>query len=1409
MMLAGKHVRGNEMKSRGQWGVRCRRAVGPAVLLVSLALPQVSFQAPVAVQAATPVPGRPNLATYAGAPAAGKPTDVAQQPFGLAVFGRYTFLADPINHVVRLLIDNSEVVFAGNGSLAVAGDGDDPAKSQLAGPYAVAIGHITQVGYQVTAFDVYIADTFAHQVRKASVKVPPIDSPSGNQTATISTIAGTGSFGLAGDGAAAGAAQLNSPYGVAWDDQRSVIYVADTLNNRVRSINSAGTIATLIATPLNHPRGLAVDGDSLYIADTYNNVVRRYDLGTGALSTVAGNGTPGYLDAVAGGVAQLRLPSGVAVDDKHNLFIADTGNNVVRELSASDKVLRTVAGSGKAGKFGDGGPAMLAQLSAPMGVAVRPNGDVVIADTGNNLVRVLEGTLSAGPAHKIHAEAGNGTPSFAGDGQAPIRAQFAGPASVVSQLGNDGPPNASVAAVTGRRFVVDTFNQAVRTFTTADRDPSNHSDEVGTFAGLGGVRGSADASNASPADSRLAYPMGSAIDIPRNRLYVADTFNSVIRAIDLNTRAVTTVAGTAGKSGFSGDNGAATSATLSYPTGLAVDAAGNLFIADTYNGRIREVVAPVGVATSGSSRASKIFTVAGNGRLGFSGENGDARAADLYLPYGVTLDTAAPPNLYITDSFNHRIRRVDAVGTTTASRNLIHTVAGDGAPAFGDGLAGQAHFNRPWSAAVDQSRLIVADYLNHRLRQIDLGGQAVATLGGLTTSGLKGDAGPADLAETDGPRGLSMLGDSGALLVADSLNNRVRWIGVTHAGIQRTQVNFDPTNLAGQSQPQSVTVSSTGSGLLVMGAVDLQADRNNFFLDPLKNGCGNARIEPGLNCSFDVAFQPRSPGGHNGSVVIPNDATGGPQLVALSGTATAALVTISPPAVLINQPVNGPPTTGVVTLTNNGDGLLNIESIALEAGSDPAFSQSHNCPSVMTAHGTCQITIGLSQIAATDMRARTGRLVIKDDVAGTTGGATQYIPLTGSLAQAVASLVPQTLTFTQNIGHNSPPEALVLRNTGQAPLHLSAIQDAGDFVQTNNCPQTLNPGASCVISVTFVPTNTGERSGYIVIADDSVDSPQKIPVLGVATMAISRLGPDRLSFSQNVGATTSPQTVTLANRGDGPLTIAGISATGDFKASPHCPSVLPPGISCSISVTFSPQAPGVRKGSLVVTNDANAAPGSVDTVRLSGFGYQPVASLSAGTLAPGANLGGSAVAQPVTVTNTGDGVLTIRAIGISGAAAGDYNQSNNCLRALAPGSACSVTVRFTPHGYGVRNATLTLLDDGQGGAQSIALRGSGTSPRPLLSSGFVNFGGAGVGGATVPHSVVLFNAGNGPLSIGSIDVTGSDFALTTNCGSSLQAGASCMISVTFLPQATGARSGIVTITDNAGTQRFTLSGVGT
>jgi len=143
-------------------------------------------------------------------------------------------------------------------------------------------------------------------------------------------------------------------------------------------------------------------------------------------------------------------------------------------------------------------------------------------------------------------------------------------------------------------------------------------------------------------------------------------------------------------------------------------------------------------------------------------------------------------------------------------------------------------------------------------------------------------------------------------------------------------------------------------------------------------------------------------------------------------------------------------------------------------------------------------------------------------------------------------------------------------------MHLSAIREDGDFTQSNNCPPVL-AAASCLITITFSPSTLGERDGYIVVADDSADSPQRIQVMGVATMALGHLGPDRLNFSQNVGASSAPQTVTLANRGDGPLGIFAIAATGDFKASPHCHRSCSPVSPAPSASPSRPPGPGSHR----------------------------------------------------------------------------------------------------------------------------------------------------------------------------------------------------------------------------------------
>jgi len=249
---------------------------------------------------------------------------------------------------------------------------------------------------------------------------------------TINTVAGVGMGGYSGDGGAAWMAQLNSPFGVAVDSGGN-LYIADTLNHRVRKVDASGNISTVAgngtdgysgdggaaaSAQLNKPFGVAVDsGGNLYIADTFNHRVRKVDA-SGNISTVAGNGTAGYSgDGGAAASAPLNKPYGVAVDSGGNLYIADTFNHRIRKVDASGNI-STVAGTGTAGNPGEGEFATSANIKYPYGVAVDSGGNLYIADTLNHRVRKVDASGN------INTVAGNGTGGYSGDGGAAASAQL-------------------------------------------------------------------------------------------------------------------------------------------------------------------------------------------------------------------------------------------------------------------------------------------------------------------------------------------------------------------------------------------------------------------------------------------------------------------------------------------------------------------------------------------------------------------------------------------------------------------------------------------------------------------------------------------------------------------------------------------------------------------------------------------------------------------------------------------------------------------------------------------------------------------------------------------------------------------------------------------------------------------------
>lgn len=316
---------------------------------------------------------------------------------------------------------------------------------------------------------------------------------------------------------------------------------------------------------------------------------------------------------------------------------------------------------------------------------------------------------------------------------------------------------------------------------------------ITTVAGNGAQGFSGDGGAATSAS--LDSPVGVALDATNN-IYIADTHNQRIRMVTVSTGVITTIAGT-GTAGFGGDGGAATAATLDLPTAIAIDSAGNIFIADTNNNRIREI------------SGGKISTVAGNGNQTYSGDGGLATAAGLDSPNGIAIDSAF--NLYIGDTHNQRVRMV------AAATGIITTIAGTGAKTFtGDGASTGAALARPRGVAVDSTGAVyVADSDNDRIRKIS--SNTIATVAGNGSEGFSGDKGSSTSASIDTPRAVATF--SSAVLFADTLNNRVR-------AVNNSVVN----TVAGLAPPSIEQIGFSGATSAVYGTGSLTVTFSNGAL---------------------------------------------------------------------------------------------------------------------------------------------------------------------------------------------------------------------------------------------------------------------------------------------------------------------------------------------------------------------------------------------------------------------------------------------------------------------------------------------------------------------------------------------------------------------------------------------------
>ncbi len=635
------------------------------------------------------------ISTFAGgppgsaAPVAGLKAALGQTEAVVADGAGNLYISTSLQCVFKLDANGMLTRIAGNGYPGFAGDGGPAAQSAL--NFGIAdIGGFAGGALAIDkAGNLYIADFGNQRIRKISA------------AGTISTIAGTGDWGDRGDGGPAVNADLGSISGLAVDGAGNV-YVADRgYKNRIREITPDGTINTIAASAslnLQDMAGLAADSaGNLYVADTAGNRVLEISA-AGSVQTVVGTGTAGHSGDGGPAIgAQLNGPFGLAVDAAANVYIADAGNSRVRQV-ATDGTIRTIAGGGpNRGLYN--GPATSAALVVPYALAVDAGGNLVIADTGQNLIRKVSGG-------NIVTLAGNGGCCDAGDGGPATAAQFgislpsdyqvwggalafdsqgdlyiadtgnlqirmispdgivtriAGTGATNEDTGDNGPalnatinyPYGLATDSSGNLYIADGLIREVMTngeIVTAavviapllDLARSLAVDASGNlvFGSFGGAQRVLPGGKLSAVTPEVAWTI---VADTAGNLFLGDIEGFVVRKVAPDGT-VTIVAGN-GTQGFSGDGGLATGAQLNTPAALAVDADGHLYIADSFNHRIRVVT------TDG-----KISTIAGNGTPGYSGDGGDPLNAQFGLISGMAVDKAG--NLYLADQTYNVIRVV-------------------------------------------------------------------------------------------------------------------------------------------------------------------------------------------------------------------------------------------------------------------------------------------------------------------------------------------------------------------------------------------------------------------------------------------------------------------------------------------------------------------------------------------------------------------------------------------------------------------------------------------------------------------------------------------------------------------------------------------------------------------------------
>ncbi|MFZ1084780.1 MAG: choice-of-anchor D domain-containing protein, partial [Terracidiphilus sp.] len=439
-----------------------------------------------------------------------------------------------------------------------------------------------------------------------------------------------------------------------------------------------------------------------------------------------------------------------------------------------------------------------------------------------------------------------------------------------------------------------------------------------------------------------------------------------------------------------------------------------------------------------------------------------------------------------------------------------------------------------------------------------------------------------------------------------------------------------------------------------------------------------------------------------------------------------------------------------------------------------------------------------------------------------------------STSGPAATISPASLSFASTlVGASSAAQTVTLTNSGTNTLTISGITLTGantaagatisiPFTQTSTCGAALAANASCTVSVTFKPTAIGAATATLTFADNAPSATQSVALTGYGATSgpSATLSPTSLTFaSTTTGASSASQNVTLTNTGNAALTITNIALTGTNAASfarvNNCGTTVAAGAFCTVSIIFAPTASGAASATLSISDNAANAP---QTVALSGIGTAPVtvsASVSPTSLTfPSTSVGTTSATQTVTFTNTGSATLSSLQAVLTGNNAALFRGASSCTGSLAAGSSCLMNFTFIPNAAGSFSATLTIQSSTAGySAKTLTLTGiSVAAPAASFSPSSLAFPSTIVGASSATQSFSLTNTGGSALVLASIVTSGANptsFSQTNNCGT-INAGASCTITVTFKPAVAGALSASLSFKNNAANspQTVTLTGTG-